>query len=138
MARSHEVLVVGAGIVGAACALALRDAGMDVGLLDAATPGAGVTAAGMGHLVALDEDDWRCPWPAEADADEIDEQSAIVRVEVGADGKVEAVSIVRDPGHGFGQAAARCAEKARFRAALDRGGKAVRAQSPPIRVRFVR
>ncbi len=55
MARSHDVLVIGAGIVGAACALALREEGMDVGLLDAATPGAGVTAAGMGHLVALDE-----------------------------------------------------------------------------------
>ncbi|MES2319494.1 MAG: FAD-dependent oxidoreductase [Pseudomonadota bacterium] len=57
MARSHDVLVVGAGIVGAACALALREEGMDVGLLDAATPGAGVTAAGMGHLVALDDTD---------------------------------------------------------------------------------
>ena len=51
------MLVVGAGIVGAACALALREAGVDVGLLDTATPGAGVTAAGMGHLVALDETD---------------------------------------------------------------------------------
>jgi glycine/D-amino acid oxidase-like deaminating enzyme len=49
------VLVVGAGIVGAACALALREEGIDVGLLDSGTPGAGVTAAGMGHLVALDE-----------------------------------------------------------------------------------
>ena len=55
MARRHDVLVVGAGIVGAACALALREGGMDVGLIDAGTPGAGVTAAGMGHLVALDE-----------------------------------------------------------------------------------
>jgi glycine/D-amino acid oxidase-like deaminating enzyme len=53
--RAYDVLVVGAGIVGAACALTLREAGLDVGLIDAATPGAGVTAAGMGHLVALDE-----------------------------------------------------------------------------------
>ncbi len=49
------MIVVGAGIVGAACALALREQGMDVALVDAGTPGAGVTAAGMGHLVALDE-----------------------------------------------------------------------------------
>ncbi len=55
MGRSHDVLVVGAGIVGAACALALRERGMDVALVDAGSPGAGVTAAGMGHLVALDE-----------------------------------------------------------------------------------
>ncbi len=42
-------------MVGAACALALREEGLDVALLDAATPGAGVTAAGMGHVVVLDE-----------------------------------------------------------------------------------
>ncbi len=55
MAHLHDVLVIGAGIVGAACAVALREQGMDVALVDAASPGAGVTAAGMGHLVALDE-----------------------------------------------------------------------------------
>ena len=55
MARAYDAIVVGAGIVGAACALALRAEGMAVALVDAATPGTGVTAAGMGHLVALDE-----------------------------------------------------------------------------------
>jgi glycine/D-amino acid oxidase-like deaminating enzyme len=55
--RAHDVLVVGAGIVGAACALALREEGLTVALIDAGSPGAGVTAAGMGHLVALDESD---------------------------------------------------------------------------------
>ena len=55
MRRSHDVIVVGAGIVGAACALALRNDGWDVALVDAAHAGTGVTAAGMGHLVALDE-----------------------------------------------------------------------------------
>lgn len=52
---SSDVVVIGAGIVGAACALALREEGFSVTLVDAATPGSGVTAAGMGHLVALDE-----------------------------------------------------------------------------------
>ena len=55
MGRSYDVVVIGAGIVGAACALALREEGMAVALVDAGSPGAGVTAAGMGHLVALDE-----------------------------------------------------------------------------------
>lgn len=55
MVRAYDAIVVGAGIVGAACALALREEGMAVALVDAATPGTGVTAAGMGHLVALDE-----------------------------------------------------------------------------------
>ncbi|MBI3286381.1 MAG: FAD-binding oxidoreductase [Burkholderiales bacterium] len=50
-----DVLVVGAGIVGTACALALQSEGLQVALLDATQPGGGVTAAGMGHLVALDE-----------------------------------------------------------------------------------
>ncbi|MES2296004.1 MAG: FAD-dependent oxidoreductase [Pseudomonadota bacterium] len=52
-----DVLVIGAGIVGAACALTLQREGLRVALLDAGTPGAGVTAAGMGHLVALDDCD---------------------------------------------------------------------------------
>lgn len=55
MARSHDVIVVGAGIVGSACALALHKDGWDVALVDGAGAGAGATAAGMGHLVALDE-----------------------------------------------------------------------------------
>lgn len=57
MALAPDVIVVGAGIVGAACALVLRQEGVQVTLIDAASPGSGVTAAGMGHLVALDETD---------------------------------------------------------------------------------
>ncbi len=55
MAQAYDAIVIGAGIVGAACAHALRLEGLTVALVDAATPGAGVTGAGMGHLVALDE-----------------------------------------------------------------------------------
>ncbi|PRC92475.1 NAD(P)/FAD-dependent oxidoreductase [Solimicrobium silvestre] len=54
---STDVLVIGAGIVGAACARALQQRGLSVALVDATTPGAGVTAAGMGHLVVLDHDE---------------------------------------------------------------------------------
>jgi glycine/D-amino acid oxidase-like deaminating enzyme len=43
-----DVIVVGAGIIGAACAQALARRGLDVLVLDAGLPGA--TAAGMGHL----------------------------------------------------------------------------------------
>ncbi|MGZ8293009.1 MAG: NAD(P)/FAD-dependent oxidoreductase [Telluria sp.] len=57
MPGSFDAVVIGAGIVGAACAAAMQDEGMSVALVDAGTPGAGVTAAGMGHLVALDESD---------------------------------------------------------------------------------
>jgi len=48
-----DVIVVGAGIIGAACAQALARRGLDVLVLDAGLPGA--TAAGMGHLLVLDD-----------------------------------------------------------------------------------
>lgn len=50
--RVAEVIVVGAGIVGAACAHELAARGMDVLVIDAAR--AGATGAGMGHLVSVD------------------------------------------------------------------------------------
>jgi glycine/D-amino acid oxidase-like deaminating enzyme len=55
--KQPDVIVVGAGIVGAACAAELQAQGRGVLLVDARHPGAGTTAAGMGHLVALDETD---------------------------------------------------------------------------------
>jgi protein TonB len=88
--------------------------------------------------VRLQAENWNCPWPREADAQAIDEQTAVVRVVVQSDGSVESATIVFDPGYGFGQAAVICAKQTRFTAARDRAGRALRAQSPPIRVRFTR
>lgn len=51
---SPDALIVGGGIVGAACALALAEAGLRVVLLEAEGLGGVATAAAMGHLVALD------------------------------------------------------------------------------------
>lgn len=48
-----DVIVVGAGIIGAACAHEFAQRGMDVLLLD--DQRAGATAAGMGHLVVMDD-----------------------------------------------------------------------------------
>jgi len=55
MTRHPDAVVVGAGIVGAACAEALARAGMKVLVLDASFAGSGTTAAGMGHLVVMDD-----------------------------------------------------------------------------------
>src|SRR5439155_551121 len=44
-------------IVGAACANALALAGLRVVVLDRAPIGGGATAAGMGHLVVMDDSD---------------------------------------------------------------------------------
>lgn len=51
--RSAEAIVVGAGIIGAACAWRLAQQGLQVLLVD--NQRAGATAAGMGHLVCMDD-----------------------------------------------------------------------------------
>ncbi|MHC8287266.1 NAD(P)/FAD-dependent oxidoreductase [Pseudomonas sp. XS1P51] len=51
--RVADVIVIGAGIIGAACAQALARRDLRVLVLDAGLPGA--TAAGMGHLLVLDD-----------------------------------------------------------------------------------
>lgn len=50
-----DAIVIGAGIVGAACARELARVGMHVLVLDASFAGGGTTSAGMGHLVAMDD-----------------------------------------------------------------------------------
>jgi len=50
-----DAVVVGAGIVGAACAEALAVAGLSVEILEARFAGSGATGSAMGHLVVLDD-----------------------------------------------------------------------------------
>jgi glycine/D-amino acid oxidase-like deaminating enzyme len=50
-----DVIVVGAGIVGAAVAESLAVAGCQVEVLESTWPGNGTTGAAMGHLVILDD-----------------------------------------------------------------------------------
>jgi len=52
---SQRILVVGAGIVGAAIADRLQASGCTVTLFEAGIPAGGATAAAMGHLVTLDD-----------------------------------------------------------------------------------
>ena len=54
MIQGHaaDVIIIGGGIIGAACANELTSHGLDVLVLDCQRPAA--TAAGMGHLVVLD------------------------------------------------------------------------------------
>jgi len=52
-----RVAIVGAGIVGAAIARALARDGFGVVVLDDRPIGSGATAAGMGHVVAMDDSD---------------------------------------------------------------------------------
>ncbi len=55
MSRRPDAVVVGAGIVGAACALALAREGLRVLVLEGGFAGGGATAAAMGHLVVMDD-----------------------------------------------------------------------------------
>ncbi len=52
---TYDVVVVGAGIVGAACAHFLMKEGLRVAVLERGIVGGGATAAAMGHLVAMDD-----------------------------------------------------------------------------------
>jgi D-hydroxyproline dehydrogenase subunit beta len=54
-AAIYDVAIVGAGIVGAACAYECARRGLRVVMVDRDTTGAGTTAAGMGHIVAMDD-----------------------------------------------------------------------------------
>lgn len=55
MSSTYDAIVVGAGIVGAACALEAAQAGLRVAIIEPAVIGGGATAAGMGHIVVMDD-----------------------------------------------------------------------------------
>jgi glycine/D-amino acid oxidase-like deaminating enzyme len=52
---SYDIIIVGAGIVGAACAMECAKAGLRTLVLDRGPISGGTTAAGMGHLVVMDD-----------------------------------------------------------------------------------
>jgi glycine/D-amino acid oxidase-like deaminating enzyme len=52
---SYDVAIVGAGIVGAACAAGLSASGLRVLVLESNDIAGGATAAGMGHIVLMDD-----------------------------------------------------------------------------------
>lgn len=81
--------------------------------------------------------EWRCPFPPEADVDQIDEAAAVIEVMVGAGGQPTGATVLQDPGHGFGREARACALRESYVPALDRAGRPV-ASSKKFRVKFER
>jgi glycine/D-amino acid oxidase-like deaminating enzyme len=55
VSQSFDVIIVGAGIVGAACAAECAEAGLKTLVLDRGIIAGGTTAAGMGHIVVMDD-----------------------------------------------------------------------------------
>lgn len=53
---AFDLIVIGAGIVGAACADAAAAEGLRVAVVEPGPIGGGATAAAMGHLVSMDDD----------------------------------------------------------------------------------
>ncbi len=100
--------------------------------------GTGGAALSRSRPVSLDQEAWSCPWPAEADAQQVNEQTVVLRATVRADGRAERVDVLADPGYGFGAAARLCALATRFEPARDPAGQTVTSLSPPIRVHFSR
>jgi protein TonB len=79
-----------------------------------------------------------CDFPTQADFARIDHAVAVLIVRVRPDGTAEAATVVSDPGHGFGEAARRCALRTRFIPARDRAGNAITAETRPFNFRFTR
>ena len=55
MNQSFDVIIVGAGIVGSACAAECARNGLKVLVVDRGPIGGGTTGAGMGHIVVMDD-----------------------------------------------------------------------------------
>lgn len=55
MTSNFDAIILGAGIVGAACAAELAQEGMRVSIVEPGVIGGGATAAGMGHIVVMDD-----------------------------------------------------------------------------------
>ncbi len=55
MNPSYDAVIIGAGIVGAACAYELSREGLRVAVVERDIIGGGATAAGMGHIVIMDD-----------------------------------------------------------------------------------
>lgn len=80
---------------------------------------------------------WDCPFPSEADVEDIHSAVVSLRVRVGKSGTVEAVEVTRDPGFGFGREARRCALRKKWQPGLDKNGQATEGVAI-VNVRFGR
>jgi periplasmic protein TonB len=79
-----------------------------------------------------------CGFPPEADIEGIDSAVVQLTVTVGPDGRAKSVTILRDPGNGFGQATRACAFRKQFASALDLTGNPITMSTAPFNVRFTR
>lgn len=89
------------------------------------------------RAAGIAEKNWDCPFPAEAELEQINYQQVRVAVTVSAQGKPLDVKVIGDTSFGFGRAAQRCALSKTFIPALDRGGNPITTTAALV-VTFVR
>jgi periplasmic protein TonB len=77
-----------------------------------------------------------CGFPAEAQLDGVEFGIVKLVVMVSAEGRAKAVTILSDPGSGFGNHARQCAMRRTYKPALDKLGQAVVSSTPPFTVKF--
>ncbi|WP_437308877.1 energy transducer TonB [Sorangium sp. So ce388] len=112
-------------------------ASMTLLLLSSLLPAGACSGASPPELMSTGEHGaWACSFPEEAK--DIKSAVTVISVYIGADGSPLSVRVLSDPGHGFGQAAARCAMTKRFRPAQDEHGTPIVAWSPPITIHYTR
>jgi protein TonB len=94
-------------------------------------------AAGSGKPARPLGGDWDCKalFPSGATHDTA---TVVLVARVRPDGRAESVSVVTDPGEGFGRAAKTCAMQQTYAPAQDKEGRAIAAATAPFRVRFTR
>ncbi|MEP7126730.1 MAG: hypothetical protein ABJE95_37720, partial [Byssovorax sp.] len=88
------------------------------------------------HAPSVITDD--CPFPVESDLAGIDHAVVLLVVTVTPEGRAGAVTVLSDPGHGFGRAAIACARMQVYTYARDRHGTHLRADTAPFNMRFTR
>jgi periplasmic protein TonB len=81
---------------------------------------------------------WDCPFPPEADAEEINYQRVKLLIVVRPDGTPQDAKVIADPGNGFGREARKCALTRRYEPARDREGRPVLGTIPQINITFQR
>lgn len=82
---------------------------------------------------------WKdCGFPSEADIEGINLALVELVVRVGADGRAQSVTVLKDPGYGFGKLARACANRKTYVYGLNSQGKPITKTTEPFVVRFTR
>ncbi len=81
---------------------------------------------------------WKCAFPAEADKFQVHFARVRLVVTVNEQGRAQSVQVLSDPGHGFADAARRCALRESYSPHRDGWGRSSTATTPPFTITFTR